>query len=632
MIEIDNVSYWYPNTAAPALQNLSLTIDEGEFVVVCGPSGSGKSTLLRLLNGLVPHFHGGRFGGNVRVWGRSTREHQPRDLADLVGFVFQDPEAQFVVDMVEDEIVFAMENLGLVPRLMRRRVEEVLDQLGIAHLRRRRVSSLSGGEQQRVAIAAVLAAQPRALVLDEPTSQLDPHAAEEVLTALQKLNDDLGLTVVLSEHRLERVVQYADRILAFPDTMTRWHDDKLNSSQKHRVSSSSCHPIIGTPREVLAHAETAPPLVQLGRALGWQPLPLTIKEGRRFAASSQFAVHRLQSHSDNSTGMHQLATGNRQPATGDRRLTTGNRQPATGNRQLATDDGQLATGNRRLATGNRQLATGDKRLATVVERVHFAYGEHEALYDVSMAAHGGEVLVLMGRNGSGKTTLLKLLTGLLKPQHGSVRVLGRDVTRMEVEDVAAFVGYVPQNPHRLLFHDTLREELEFTLKGRRTTDDGRRKVANIGDDSAIANRKSPIETTLAQFGLAHLADTYPRDLSGGEAQRAALAAITIGDPQVLLLDEPTRGLDYAAKASLGRQLQQLAAQGRTIIMSTHDVELVAAYADRVLLLGDGEVVVEGPVREVLGDSLIFSSQIAKLFPGTGWLTVEDVLRHVEAIR
>jgi energy-coupling factor transporter ATP-binding protein EcfA2 len=567
MIAIDNVSYWYPNADAPVLQDLALTIDEGEFVVVCGPSGSGKSTLLRLLNGLVPHFHGGRFGGDVRVWGRSTRAHQPRDLADLVGFVFQDPEAQFVVDMVEDEIVFAMENLGLAPRLMRRRVEEVLDQLGIAHLRRRRISSLSGGEQQRVAIAAVLAAQPRALVLDEPTSQLDPHAAEEVLTALQKLNDDLGLTVVLSEHRLERVVQYADRVLVFTTT-----DDRRMTTGAEAFVHGPASISIGPPREVLAHVETAPPLVQLGRALGWTPLPLTIKEGRRFAASTQYAVRSSQFADERSAEAAHPPT----------------RSPAP---------------------------------TISVERVHFAYGEHEALYDVSMAAHAGEVLALMGRNGSGKTTLLKLLTGLLKPQHGSVRVLGRDVTRMDVEEVAAFVGYVPQNPHRLLFHDTLREELEFTLTGRRTTDGQRKKLMTAPDQPSI------VHDTLARFGIAHLADAYPRDLSGGEAQRAALAAIAVGDPAVLLLDEPTRGLDYAAKAALGRQLRQLAAQGRTIIMATHDVELVAAHADRVLLLGDGEVVVDGPVREVLSDSLIFSSQTAKLFPGSGWLTVEDALRH-----
>ncbi|MDP9310327.1 MAG: energy-coupling factor ABC transporter ATP-binding protein, partial [Chloroflexota bacterium] len=206
MIEFVHVSYTYANAKQPALVDLSLCIDEGDFVLVMGASGSGKSTFLRCINGLVPHFYGGQWGGQVRVAGRDTRRNDPRQLADVVGFVFQDPEAQMVVEVVEDELVFGMENLGISPQIMRRRVEEVLDQLEIAHLRRRRVTTLSGGERQRVAIAAVLAMQPKVLVLDEPTSQLDPHTAEEVLTALQKLNADLGLTIVLSEHRLERVV------------------------------------------------------------------------------------------------------------------------------------------------------------------------------------------------------------------------------------------------------------------------------------------------------------------------------------------------------------------------------------------------------------------------------------------
>ena len=233
-----------------------------------------------------------------------------------------------------------------------------------------------------------------------------------------------------------------------------------------------------------------------------------------------------------------------------------------------------------------------------------------------MAAHDGEVLALMGRNGSGKTTLLKLIVGLLKTQRGAIEVLGRDITRMAVEDIAAFVGYVPQDPRTLLFHDTLREELEFTLSTRRS---------NATPQATRDTPTSAVATALAQLGLADLADAYPRDLSGGEAQRAALAAILVADPRILLLDEPTRGLDYAAKAMLGTHLRDLAANGRTIIMSTHDVELVAAYADRVALLGDGELVVEGPVREILSDSLIFSPQIAKLFPGSGWLTVADAV-------
>ncbi len=581
MIAVDRVSYTYPNAPQPVVEDLSLTICEGEFLVVCGPSGAGKSTFLRMLNGLVPHFYGGRFAGEVRVWGRSTREHEPRDLADLVGFVFQDPEAQFVVDLVEDEIVFAMENLGLPRALMRRRVEEVLDQLGIAHLRRRRVSTLSGGEQQRVAIAAVLAAQPRALVLDEPTSQIDPHAAEEVLSALQKLNDDLGLTIVLCEHRLERVVQYADRVLYLGGAD---RDGPAGPPPAHMASGAAVAApavLLGGPREVLAQTDLAPPLLRLGRALGWSPLPLTIKEGRRLALA------------------HGL------PGAPQRQSAPASIPATNGTPKRLLD--RIATLIRPADAETTQNSTPETQHSIEVTGVHYRYGAHEALYKLSLAARPGEVLALMGRNGSGKTTLLKLLAGLLRPQQGTARVLGRDVTRLEVADVAAFVGYVPQNPRALLFQDTLREELEFTLAAR-----------------GASGGRALVDTTLHAFGLAHLAGAYPRALSGGEAQRAALATIMVADPPVLLLDEPTRGLDGPAKTALGQQLRALAAQGRTLLLSTHDVELVAAFADRVALLGDGELVVEGPVREVLSDSLIFSSQIAKLFPGSGWLTVEDV--------
>lgn len=543
MIELDQVSYSYPDRARPILRELSLQIDAGEFLLVCGPSGAGKSSMLRLLNGLVPHFYGGRFGGRVRVWGRDTLEHQPRELADLVGFVFQDPESQFVVDVVEDELVFAMENLGLPQTIMRRRVEEMLDQLAIAHLRRRRVSSLSGGERQRVAIAAALAAQPRALVLDEPTSQLDPHGAEEVLTALQKLNADLGITIVLCEHRLERVVQYVDRVLFLGEP----------------AAGDASRLVVGPPREVLGAIPLAPPLQTLGRTLGWSPLPLTIKEGRAWARQCQAAPAR----------------------------------PLPPRRAPASPRGLVA------------------RLCAVTVR----YGEDEALYRVSLDLRAGELLALMGRNGSGKSTLLKTLIGLVRPAEGRVEVAGRDIARTAVEDLAREVGYVPQDPRSILYHDTLHEELAFTLHG-----------ASRGGMQA----EPAIAATLAELGIAHLGAAYPRALSGGEAQRAAMAAILVSDPPILLLDEPTRGLDYLAKANLARLLRELCARGRAVVMATHDVELVAACADRVALLGDGELVVEGPAAEVLGESLVLSSQISKLFPGSGWLSLEDALAGLTA--
>jgi len=264
LIKFYDLSYYYPDSSKPVLDHISLDISEGEFVLVIGPSGSGKSTLLRCLNGLVPHFTGGRLAGRVQVAGRDPADLGPRGMSDLVGFVLQDPEAQFVADVVEDELAFGMENLGLAPPIMRKRIEEVLDQLDIAGLRHRRVSSLSGGERQRVAIAAVLTLQPRVLVLDEPTSQLDPQAAEEVLTVLHQLNHDLGLTVILSEHRLERVLQFTDRVIY--------------------LRGNGVPPVIGSPRRVIAHSDLAPPLVRLGRELGWDPLPLTLKEARRFVS------------------------------------------------------------------------------------------------------------------------------------------------------------------------------------------------------------------------------------------------------------------------------------------------------------------------------------------------------------
>jgi energy-coupling factor transporter ATP-binding protein EcfA2 len=542
MIRFEHLSYRYPGADSTILQDLSLEIAEGEFLLVMGPSGAGKSTLLRCLNGLVPHFYGGTVSGEVLVDGRDPVALGPRGMADLVGFVLQDPEAQFVVDRVEDELAFALENQGLPPILMRKRVEEALDQINIAHLRHRSVSTLSGGERQRVAIAAVMTLQPRVLVLDEPTSQLDPQAAEEVLDTLVKLNQDLGLTIILSEHRLERVVQYVDRILY--------------------LSGIGQQPILGEPRQVLGRVELTPPLITLAKALGWSPIPLTIKEGRRFARKA--ARHR--------------------------------------------PDGNKATE----ATPPPQRRNGPPPVSISVKGLGFSYNGHPALQDLSLDVRRGEFVALMGRNGAGKTTLLKQLVGLLRPDQGQVQIVApasgeaMDTRKASVEEIIQYVGYVPQNPNALLFNDTVRQELDFTRRGHGLP-------------------PGEYEGLLDTLGLTEYANHYPRDLSVGERQRVALASILVAEPQVLLLDEPTRGLDYQQKASLVAFLQRERARGRTIIMATHDVELVANCADRVILLGDGQVVVDGPARQVMSESLVFASQINKLFRDPALLTVEDAL-------
>ncbi|MFQ5613196.1 MAG: ABC transporter ATP-binding protein [Anaerolineae bacterium] len=536
MIELSNVTYVYPGQAQPVLRDVSLRIAAGEFLLVVGASGAGKSTLLRCLNGLVPHFHGGSIYGRVRVDGRDPVAVGPRGMSDRVGFVFQDPEAQFVTERVEDELAFALENHNLPQTTMRKRIEEVLDQLSIAHLRRRRIETLSGGERQRVAIGSVLTLQPSLLVLDEPTSQLDPQAAEEVLTTLQKLNEDLGLTIVISEHRLERVAQYADRVCHVP--------------------GGGEPPLAGPSRQVLAKTKLAPPLVQLGRALGWQPLPLTIKEGRPFAAELKPRLARPEPPGPDSPAPARAAP------------------------------------------------------AIAARNVWHRYNGAEALKGVSLEVGRGEFVALMGRNGSGKSTLLKSLVGLLQPHRGQIRVLDRDTAQTPLTEITRQVGFVPQNPGRLLFKDTLAEELAFTRRAHRLP---------VDDPAPLLER----------LGLGGLAGAYPRDLSAGERQRAALAAILAAEPQLLLLDEPTRGLDYRNKEQLTRILKDLCRRGVTVVMATHDVELVAHSADRVVILGDGQIVVDGPVREVMTESLVFASQINKLLRDDRFLTVEDVQRRLE---
>ncbi len=529
-IRFEHVSYRYPLRDAPALHDLSLDIEAGELLLLVGESGAGKSTFLRAINGLVPHFYGGAWAGRVLINGLDTRTVGPRDLSAHVGFVFQDPEAQFVVEIVEDELLFAMENFALPPPLMGERLEEVLTQLGIAHLRHRRIATLSGGEKQRVAIASVLTLHPSILVLDEPTSQLDPDAAAEVLDAVEALHRTRGLTVILAEHRLERVLHLAQRILFLP--------------------GKGQPPRIGPTREMIRHLPLVPPIVQLGRRLRWEPLPLTVDEARPLAPQ-------VPPPSPPGASEPSYASG----------------------------------------------------VAIEVERVHFAYGSAPALHDVSLTIHAGEAVAIMGPNGSGKSTLLKQMIGLLRPDTGAVRVAGRSLAGREVQEIARGVGYVPQNPNALLFAETVYEEPLVTLR-------------NHGLDAASA----PIAPTtlLARLGLDQVAHHYPRDLSTGQRERVALAAVLVTRPALLLLDEPTRGLDYGQKHALLSQLKAWQAEGTAVVIVTHDVELVAHFAERIILMEGGRVKADGPTRQVLAHAPSFAPQMVQLFGHTAWLTPDEL--------
>ncbi len=554
MIRLSGVTYTYPDSPRPVLAGINLEVAAGEFLVVAGPSGSGKSTLLRCLNGLVPHFYGGTFAGQVDVLGHDPVAEGPGAMSAWVGLVFQTPEAQCVATTVEEELAFAMENRGLPESTMRQRIAATMAALGIDHLAGRRLETLSGGERQRVAIGAVLTLQPRLLVLDEPTSQLDPAGAEEVLAAVARLNRDLGLTVILCEHRLERVVSLARR-MAY-------------------LSGPGRPLLVGEPRAVLQRMADVPPVVALGKALGWSPLPLDVEEARNFVA---------------------VAGGVEQG-----RRTSGKWQAAS---SLAA--GTLATCDL-LPKAPPADPFSSPSFAIRVSGLSFSYNGSPALRGVDLEVSYGEIVALMGSNGAGKTTLLKLLVGLLRAEVGAVAIAGLDPRRVPLSRLIEHVGYVPQNPDALLFADTVRDELDYTLRQR-----GR----PAGDYGALPG----------EIGLDTLLERYPRDLSVGERQRVALAAVLVAGPEIILLDEPTRGLDSHQKEALVRFLQAARARGRAVLLATHDVELAARCADRIVLLEQGSVRAAGPTGEVMARFPAFASQVSRLYGEARYRTVEDVL-------
>jgi energy-coupling factor transport system ATP-binding protein len=532
VIEFEQVGITYDGASAPVLAAVSLRVEEGELCLVIGHTGSGKSTLLASLNGLVPYFTGGTLSGRVTVGGRDTSRHRPRELADVVGMVGQDPLASFVTDTVEEELAYTMEQLAVDPPAMRTRLEETLDLLGIAGLRHRALRTLSGGQQQRVAIGAALTAHPRVLVLDEPTSALDPASAEDVLAAITRLVHDLGVTVVLAEHRLERVLPYADRVLYLPG------DGSVAS---------------GSPAEILSWADVFPPVVELGRLAGWDPLPLSVRDARRRAPQLRARLPEVPD-----------------PA-----------RPAPG---VAEDGAPVLT------------ARG------VVVR----YGPVVAVRAVSLVLRSGEVTALMGRNGSGKSSLLWALQGAQRRVAGAVSVApsGTDPAALSAAEARRVVGLVPQTAADLLYLDTVRAELS---------------LADI--DVGVAGQARAILDDIAP-GVPDKA--HPRDLSAGQQLALVLAIQLAAAPAVLLLDEPTRGLDYQAKAGLTAVLDALAAAGHAIVVATHDVEFASRACDRVVVMAEGEIIADGEAAEVLTASPTFAPQVAKILAPLPYLTVPQV--------
>lgn len=533
MIKIEGLTFYYNETTQPALRDVNLEIQDGEFILVTGPSGSGKSSLGRCFNGLIPHFYGGKVTGRIAVQGLDPMKHSTREMATKVGMIFQDPENQLVTLDVEREIAFGLENLALPRDLIAKRLEESLDTLGISGLRHRQLHELSGGEKQKVAIASVLALHPEILILDEPTSELDPKGAEELLSVVTRLNDELGITIILIEHRLDRVIQYADRLVVLDRGVI------VADGETRDIMSNSYH-------ELSEIGIGMPPIIRLAHGLRRKGIsiegtPLTVKEGR-----------------------------------------------AVFNEAFQKAFGQL------IQPDNK----GDGRPVIEVKNLWHAYANGvTAVKNVSLEIDEGEFVAIMGRNASGKTTLVKHFNRLLSPTKGVVKIDGLDTRKATIAELARKVGFVFQNPNDHLLADTVDEEITFTLK-------------NLGFESSEI--KPRVDEILERFNLKEYRKQYPRSLSGGEKQRVALASVIAVQPKILILDEPTRGMEYRLKSELMGFLDEYRRRGNTVILVSHDVETVAEYADRVVLLSEGKIVVDGNKHDVLSKALLFSPQINRL--------------------
>jgi len=569
VLRFEDVTYHYPHAAEPALRGVSVDVAEGEFVVAAGLSASGKSTFLRAACGLVPHFHGGGFAGRVVTGGLDTRHHGPAAISAVAGILFQDPETQVVLSTVRAELALPLESRGHSAAEVARGVEETALALGIGELLDRSTHELSGGELQRVALGAALAGRPRLVLLDEPTSQLDPVAGDELVWLLRRLNEEWGTTIVLVEHRLERCLAAADRVLAF------------------EAGALACD---AAPRGFLEWAAArAPALATPGARLfaraGLRPPPSGVKEARATLRAhgllGEVAGRGLWPRATHGAGENGGACEAAAPAAG------GCGEPGTAGRGAGENGGAceaaaLAAGGcggepgtppRPERRGLRRRSKAGPPPALAFRGVWFERsGGLAVLRGVDLALAPGERVALMGRNGAGKSTLLRHANGLLEPTRGRVERTGR-------------VALLLQNPNDYFLADRVGDE--------------------VGADA------------LEAAGLAALAGRHPRDLSGGERQRLALAIVCAGSapPAALCLDEPTRGMDRAAKGDLAGDLRRAASAGSAVLVATHDPEFAALVADRVVLLAGGRPIADGPAAELLSGGWYFATETARIVDG-----------------
>lgn len=543
LFEIKNLTFTYPDAEKPALEDVSFSVEPGEFVVICGKSGCGKSTLLRHFKTVLTPY--GKRQGQILFEGEPLETVSMRTQAGQIGYVLQNPDNQLVTDKVWHELAFGVENMGFDQQTIRLRVAEMASFFGIQNWFHKNVEELSGGQKQLLNLASVMAMQPKVLVLDEPTSQLDPIAASDFLATIRKINLDLGITVIIIEHRLEEVFPMADKVLVLEEGRKSFFD---------------------SPRMVgraLADNDlflAMPTAVQVYNATGQEGIcPLTVCEGRNW----------LENHYN----YEQLQVP-------------------------------------------RKQKTGRSDIVVEARELWFRYEKEgkDVVKDLSMQVHRGELYCILGGNGTGKSTTLSLLSGIRKPYRGKILLGGKDIRKIgDRELYNHFLGVLPQNPQTLFVGNTVQEDLDEML-----TDCSWEEKKQ---------RRAVMDQVIEDTEIRHLLKMHPYDLSGGEQQRAALAKVLLLEPQILLLDEPTKGMDGFYKDKLAGIFRRLTDRGITVVMVSHDIEFCAAYGDTCAMFFDGGIVTARGAREFFTGNCFYTTvanrMARNIFPGA--VTVKDVI-------
>ena len=555
ILRVDGLKFSYPNQLKKALNNINFSIDEGDFVLICGESGCGKSTLLRHLKPeLSPH---GQVSGDIYYYSQKINDYSSKQLASEIGYVLQNPDSQIVTDKVWHELAFGLENMGLDTQSIRLRVAEMASFFGIQGWFRKNVNDLSGGQKQLLNLASIMAMQPKILILDEPTSQLDPIAAKDFIDTLVRINKELSTTIIMTEHNLEDIYSVCDKVIVMEDGKVICNDtnykvvDILSGDKNHKMFKS-----LPTPSKIYN---------QLNEYLeGASKSPLTVKDCRQWLNDSMDEVT-ITKLDDTETEIN--------------------------------------------------IDEKDREIAIELKDVYFQYNKisEPTIRDLSFKVYKGEIYSILGGNGTGKSTTLSLVARQRKPQRGKIFINNIEMKKYNNKSLYENnLALLPQNPQSLFVFETVREDLEEVLilknKDREYIDKEVKRVSKLLD-------------------IEHLLEHHPYDLSGGELQRAGMAKVMLLNPKIILLDEPTKGLDAYCKEEIGKMLMKLRDMGVTIVVVSHDIEFSARYSDRCAMFFDGSIVSEGTPKEFfLGNNFYttVSNRIARnIFEDT--LIYEDVV-------